>query len=61
MSSKFISHFVSPDKQKKQVLGLQNEAVSAGINVANIIENNSIQDQHYLPGVSGCSAEILPC
>lgn len=35
-------------KQNQNHVGLQKETVSAGINAASTIENNSIRDQHYL-------------
>lgn len=43
----YFSFFSTLTKQKKNS-GLQKETVNVGINVASIIENNSIRDQHYL-------------
>jgi len=51
----------SPQLNKNKVSGLQREPVSAEINVVNIIENNSVKDQHHLPDVRGFSAELLLC
>lgn len=52
--------FFSSQLNKNKVSGVQMEPISAGINTL-ITENNSLKDQHHLPGVRGSWAELLPC